>query len=96
MLTPSLNAITRAKFLKVQAHIKCAFLLEDLFNRQVAFVGRTGTWRKTSFFNKGMQRLKGSQTLASMALSDNEAFGIANLVIVVGSQEAGHDDCCLT
>ena len=95
MLAPAVSAFIRAESFELQTHIKSALLFKDLLDSEIALVCRPGTWRKTSFPDESVQCL--TLKYFSIRYSDDEvALECSNLIVAVGLQEAGDDDCCLT
>lgn len=96
MLGPTMSAIICAESFELQAHVKGSLLFEDLLDGQIALICRSSTWWEASFPDKSIQSL----TLKhfSMRCPDDEAWRrvFSNLIVAVGLQKAGHDNCCLT
>jgi hypothetical protein len=95
MLAPTASTFICAKFFELQAHIKSSLLFKDLLESQIALIRRSGTWWKASFLDERVQSL----TLRQFSMrcpGDEAAWECSNLIVAVGLQEAGDDDCCLT
>jgi hypothetical protein len=95
VLAPAVSTFISAEFFKLQTHIKSSLLFEDLLDGQITLVRRPGTWWKASFFDERVQSL----TLRRFSMrrpGDEAAWECSNLIVAVGLQEAGDDDCCLT
>lgn len=96
MLAPTMSAIVCAKSFELQAHVKGSLLFEDFLDGQIAPVRRSGTWWKSSFPDKSIQSL--TRKHFSTRYPDDEAWQVvwSNLIVAVGLQEAGDDNCRLT
>lgn len=96
MLAPTMSAIICAKSFELQAHVKGSLLFEDFLDGQIALICRSSTRWEAGFPDKSIQSLVLKHL--SMRCPDDEARQgmISNLIVAVGLQEAGDDDCCLT
>jgi hypothetical protein len=94
MLAPAVSTFIRAESFELQTHIKSTLLFKDLLDSEIALVCRPGTRRKTSFPDESVQSL--TLRYFSIRYPDEAALECSNLIVAVGLQEAGDDDCCLT
>lgn len=95
MLAPTVSTFISAEFLELQTHIKSPLLFKDLLDGQITLVRRPGTWWKAGFLDEGIQSLT-LRRFSKRRPGDEAAWECSNLIVAIGLQEAGDDDCCLT